>query len=75
MKKSELKQIIKEEILKEFNSNKDIAMTFNMLINDLEDTLKNIKNPEKWIEKLGPRNAKNVLDSLEKIIAILERVR
>ena len=75
MKKSELKRIVKEEVLKELDSNKDIAMTFNMLINDLEDTLKNIKNPEKWIEKLGPRNAKNVLDSLEKIIALLERVR
>ena len=77
MKKSQLKQIIREEtkkVLKEY-SDSDISMSFNVVLGDLEDALKSVRNPEKWIEKLNSRSARAAIELIDRVTTLLGRVR
>lgn len=78
MKRSDLRKLIKEEIttvLKErYIDPEQRGMALNYSIEELEDAIKNIKNPEDWAEKYF-RSLPGVLDMIDRLVTVFEKMR
>lgn len=76
MKKSELKNIISEVLLNEkyYDDPDEAAMALTYALENLEDTLKKVRNPEGWAEKYM-RSVPGVIDHIEKLTNILSRMK
>jgi len=66
---------LKESIIEAQYHDKDqIGMAMNYAIEELEGTLKHVRNPEKWAETYF-RSAGNVIDSIEKLVVIFNKMK
>ena len=74
--KSKLKEIIKEELLKEkrFIDPDEAGQAINYALDDLKHTLKKVRNPEKWAEKYH-RGLPDVIEMIERVSKVLWRMR
>lgn len=71
MKKQQLTKIIKEEIkslkLKESGDGEElggITQAFNYTLEELVSVIKNLKNPEIWVERY-PTSAQSLIDQID----------
>ena len=71
-----LKEIIKEELLKEkrFIDPEEAGQAINYALDDLKHTLKKVRNPEKWAEKYH-RGLPDVIEMIERVSKVLWRMR
>jgi hypothetical protein len=75
--KQRLKEIIKEELLKEGRDTlikKQTVKAINYALDDLKHTLKKVRNPEKWAEKYH-RGLPDVIEMIERITGVLSRMK
>ena len=74
--KSRLKEIIKEELLKEkrFIDPEEAGQAINYALDDLKHTLKKVRNPEKWAEKYH-RGLPDVIEMIERVSKVLWRMK
>ena len=74
--KSRLKEIIKEELLKEkrFIDPGEAGQAINYALDDLKHTLKKVRNPEKWAEKYH-RGLPDVIEMIERVSKVLWRMK
>lgn len=78
MKKSELKQMIREEykkILREkYIDQDDAGYAVNLALDDLKFALKKVKNPEVWAEKYL-RSVPDFIETVDRVTTILLRMK
>ena len=76
IKKSQLREIVKEEIIKEapYIDQDDAGVTINNALDDLKQSLKRVRNPEKWAEKYH-RSLPGVVDMMERLTHILGKMK
>jgi hypothetical protein len=74
--KQRLKEIIKEELLREkrFIDPDEAGQAINYALDDLKHTLKKVRNPEKWAEKYH-RGLPDVIEMIERITKVLSRMK
>ena len=74
--KQRLKEIIKEELLKEkrFIDPGEAGQAINYALDDLKHTLKKVRNPEKWAEKYH-RGLPDVIEMIERVSKVLWRMK
>lgn len=72
MKKSELRQIIKEELQKEYTT-AESSTAIVYALDELESSIQNIKNPEIWAEKY-PESARSLIEQIELMVIKLDRI-
>ena len=74
--KSKLKEMIKEELLKEkrFIDPDEAGQAINYALDDLKLSLSKAKNPEKWAEKYH-RGLPDVIEMIERVSKVLWRMR
>ena len=74
--KKKLKEIIKEELLKEkrFIDPGEAGQAINYALDDLKHTLKKVRNPEKWAEKYH-KGLPDVIEMIERITKVLSRMK
>ena len=74
--KSKLKEMIKEELLKEkrFIDPEEAGQAINYALDDLKHTLKKVRNPEKWAEKYH-RGLPDVIEMIERVSKVLWRMK
>ena len=74
--KKKLKEIIKEELLKEkrFIDPEEAGQAINYALDDLKHTLKKVRNPEKWAEKYH-RGLPDVIEMIERVSKVLWRMK
>ena len=65
IKKSQLREIVKEELIKEapYINPDEAGVTINNALDDLKQSLKRVRNPEKWAEKYH-RSLPGVVDMM-----------
>ena len=76
IKKSQLREIVKEEIIKEapYIDQDDAGVTINNALDDLKQSLKRVRNPEKWAEKYH-RSLPGVVDMMERLTHIFGKMK
>ena len=76
IKKSQLREIVKEEIIKEapYIDQDDAGVTINNALDDLKQSLKRVRNPEKWAEKYH-RGLPGVIDMIERLTHIFGKMK
>ena len=75
MKKSEIKKMIREELLKERYFDKDeIGEAFSRTLEELEASIKRVRNPEAWAEKKF-KSASSMIDTMERLTAVFSRIK
>ena len=76
MQTSELREIIREEILKEkrFIDPDEAGQAINYALENLKLSLSKIKNPEKWAEKYH-RSLPDVIEMIERITKVLWKMK
>ena len=74
--KSKLKEIIKEELLKEkrFIDPDEAGQAINYALDDLKLSLSKARNPEKWAEKYH-KGLPDVIEMIERVSKVLWRMR
>ena len=74
--KSKLKEIIREELLKEkrFIDPGEAGQAINYALDDLKHTLKKVRNPEKWAEKYY-RSLPGTIDMMERLTHIFGKMK
>jgi hypothetical protein len=74
--KKRLKEIIKEELLREkrFIDPDEAGQAINYALDDLKQSLKRARNPEKWAEKYH-RGLPGVIEMIERITKVLSRMK
>ena len=74
--KSRLKEIIKEELLKEkrFIDPEEAGQAINYALDDLKLSLSKAKRPERWAEKYH-RGLPDVIEMIERVSKVLWRMR
>ena len=76
IKKSQLREIVKEELIKEapYINPDDAGVTINNALDDLKQSLKRVRNPEKWAEKYH-RSLPGVVDMMERLTHIFGKMK
>ena len=76
IKKSQLREIVKEEIIKEapYIDPDEAGVTINNALDDLKQSLKRVRNPEKWAEKYH-RSLPGVVDMMERLTHIFGKMK
>ena len=76
IKKSQLREIVKEELIKEapYINPDDAGVTINNALDDLKQSLKRVRNPEKWAEKYH-RGLPGVIDMIERLTLIFGKMK
>ena len=76
MKISELREIIREEILKEkrYIDPDEAGQAINYALDSLQLSLSKVKNPEKWAEKYH-RGLPDVIEMIDRITKVLWKMR
>ena len=76
IKKSQLREIVKEELIKEapFINPDEAGVTINNALDDLKQSLKRVRNPEKWAEKYH-RSLPGVVDMMERLTHIFGKMK
>ena len=76
IKKSQLREIVKEELIKEapYINPDDAGVTINNALDDLKQSLKRVRNPEKWAEKYH-RGLPGVIDMIERLTHIFGKMK
>ena len=74
--KSQLRKIVKEELIKEapYIDPDEAGITINNALDDLKQSLKRVRNPEKWAEKYH-RSLPGVVDMMERLTHILGKMK
>ena len=74
--KTRLKEIIKEELLKEkrFIGPDEAGQAINYALDDLKLSLSKVKHPEKWAEKYH-RSLPGVIEMIDRLTKILWKMR
>ena len=74
--KSRLKEIIKEELLKEkrFIDPEEAGQAINYALDDLKLSLSKARHPEKWAEKYH-RGLPDVIEMIERVSKVLWRMK
>ena len=74
--KQRLKEIIKEELLKEkrFIDPEEAGQAINYALDDLKQSLKRVRNPEKWAEKYH-RSLPGVIDMMERLTHLFGKMK
>ena len=74
--KKRLKEIIKEELLKEkkFIDPDEAGQAINYALDDLKLSLSKARNPEKWAEKYH-RGLPDVIEMIERVSKVLWRMK
>ena len=74
--KSQLRKIVKEELIKEapYINPDDAGVTINNALDDLKQSLKRVRNPEKWAEKYH-RSLPGVVDMMERLTHIFGKMK
>ena len=74
--KSQLRKIVKEELIKEapYINPDDAGVTINNALDDLKQSLKRVRNPEKWAEKYH-RGLPGVIDMIERLTLIFGKMK
>lgn len=76
IKKSQLREIVKEELIKEapYIDPDEAGVTINNALDDLKQSLKRVRNPEKWAEKYH-RSLPGVVDMMERLTHIFGKMK
>ena len=76
IKKSQLREIVKEELIKEapYIDPDEAGITINNALDDLKQSLKRVRNPEKWAEKYH-RGLPGVIDMIERLTLIFGKMK
>ena len=76
IKKSQLREIVKEELIKEapYINPDEAGVTINNALDDLKQSLKRVRNPEKWAEKYH-RSLPGVVDMMERLTHIFGKMK
>ena len=76
IKKSQLREIVKEELIKEapYINPDEAGVTINNALDDLKQSLKRVRNPEKWAEKYH-RGLPGVIDMIERLTLIFGKMK
>ena len=76
IKKSQLREIVKEELIKEapYINPDEAGVTINNALDDLKQSLKRVRNPEKWAEKYH-RSLPGVVDMMERLTNIFGKMK
>jgi len=76
IKKSQLREIVKEELIKEapYIDPDEAGITINNALDDLKQSLKRVRNPEKWAEKYH-RGLPGVIDMIERLTHIFGKMK
>ena len=74
--KSQLRKIVKEELIKEapYIDPEEAGVTINNALDDLKQSLKRVRNPEKWAEKYH-RGLPGVIDMIERLTLIFGKMK
>ena len=74
--KSQLRKTIREEIIKEapYIDQDDAGVTINNALDELKQSLKRVRNPEKWAEKYH-RSLPGVVDMMERLTHIFGKMK
>ena len=74
--KSQLRKTIREEIIKEapYINPDEAGVTINNALDDLKQSLKRVRNPEKWAEKYH-RSLPGVIDMIERLTRTLGKMK
>jgi hypothetical protein len=74
--KSQLRKTIREEIIKEapYINPDEAGVTINNALDDLKQSLKRVRNPEKWAEKYH-RSLPGVVDMMERLTHIFGKMK
>jgi hypothetical protein len=74
--KSQLRKIVKEELIKEapYIDPDEAGITINNALDDLKQSLKRVRNPEKWAEKYH-RGLPGVIDMIERLTLIFGKMK
>ena len=74
--KSQLRKIVKEELIKEahYIDPAEAGITINNALDDLKQSLKRVRNPEKWAEKYH-RGLPGVIDMIERLTLIFGKMK
>ena len=74
--KSQLRKIVKEELIKEapYIDPDEAGITINNALDDLKQSLKRVRNPEKWAEKYH-RGLPGVIDLIERLTLIFGKMK
>ena len=74
--KSQLRKIVKEELIKEapYIDPDEAGVTINNALDDLKQSLKRVRNPEKWAEKYH-RSLPGVVDMMERLTHIFGKMK
>ena len=74
--KSQLRKIVKEELIKEapYIDPDEAGITINNALDDLKQSLKRVRNPEKWAEKYH-RSLPGVVDMMERLTHIFGKMK
>ncbi len=74
--KSQLRKIVKEELIKEapYIDPDEAGVTINNALDDLKQSLKRVRNPEKWAEKYH-RGLPGVIDMIERLTLIFGKMK
>ena len=76
IKKSQLREIVKEELIKEasYIDPDEAGITINNALDELKQSLKRVRNPEKWAEKYH-RGLPGVVDMIERLTHIFGKMK
>ena len=74
--KSQLRKTIREEIIKEVSyiDPDEAGIIINNALDELKQSLKRVRNPEKWAEKYH-RGLPGVIDMMERLTHILGKMK
>ena len=74
--KSQLRKTIREEIIKEasYIDPDEAGIIINNALDELKQSLKRVRNPEKWAEKYH-RSLPGVVDMMERLTHILGKMK
>jgi hypothetical protein len=76
IKKSQLREIVKEELIKEasYIDPDEAGIIINNALDELKQSLKRVRNPEKWAEKYH-RGLPGVIDMIERLTLIFGKMK
>ena len=74
--KSQLREIVKEELIKEasYIDPDEAGIIINNALDELKQSLKRVRNPEKWAEKYH-RGLPGVVDMIERLTHIFGKMK
>ena len=76
IKKSQLREIVKEELINEasYMEPDEAGIIINNALDELKQSLKRVRNPEKWAEKYH-RGLPGVIDMIERLTHIFGKMK